>query len=240
MTVPSLVAARVSFCHWSRPWWAAISDSERVSVYFTGLPIRRAAMKVMNSSGVTCSLPPKPPPTSGSDDPDLGLGHAEDRGEQEPQDVRVLRGRPHGELLAGRVHDDGARLHERRDESLLAVLPLDHDAVGAGLGDRRLDVAAGAGVLGVELPEGGLVGPELRVREDLVLGGLAEVEGGGELLVVHVDQLGGVPRLGRRTRDDDGDDLAGEGDPADGDRRVVRRHLVGGDRPGVGQLPAGH
>ncbi len=66
MTLPSLVAARVSFCHWSRPWWAAISDSDRVSVYFTGLPSRRAAMKVMNSSGVTWSLPPKPPPTSGA------------------------------------------------------------------------------------------------------------------------------------------------------------------------------
>ena len=65
VTVPSLVAARVRFCHWSRPWWAAIKDSERVSVYLQGFPNLRATMKVMNSSGVVCSLPPKPPPTSG-------------------------------------------------------------------------------------------------------------------------------------------------------------------------------
>ena len=37
VTVPSFSAASVSFCHWSRPW-AAIRDSERVSVYLTGLP----------------------------------------------------------------------------------------------------------------------------------------------------------------------------------------------------------
>ena len=64
--MPSLVAASVSFWIWSRPWCAAISDSLRVSVYLHGLPIRRAARKVMNSSGVTCSLPPNPPPTSGA------------------------------------------------------------------------------------------------------------------------------------------------------------------------------
>ncbi len=41
VTLPSFSAARVSFCHWSRPWCALSSDSERVSVYFTGLLIRR-------------------------------------------------------------------------------------------------------------------------------------------------------------------------------------------------------
>ena len=41
-------------------------DSERVSVYFAGLPSRRATISVTISSGVTCSLPPKPPPTSGA------------------------------------------------------------------------------------------------------------------------------------------------------------------------------
>ena len=64
--MPSFSAASVSFCHWSRPWWAAISDSERVSVYFTGLPTWRATHQAIHSSGVTCSLPPKPPPTSGA------------------------------------------------------------------------------------------------------------------------------------------------------------------------------
>ena len=75
--MPSLVAARVSFCHWSRPWWAAISDSERVSVYFTGLPSRRAAMKVMNSSGVDLELAAEAAADVRGDDPDLGLGDAE-------------------------------------------------------------------------------------------------------------------------------------------------------------------
>ena len=37
VTVPSLSAASVSRCHWSRPWWATISDSLRVSVYLHGL-----------------------------------------------------------------------------------------------------------------------------------------------------------------------------------------------------------
>ncbi len=64
--MPSLVADSVSFCHWSRPWWPDIIDSERVSVYFTGFPSRRATAQVIHSSGVVCSLPPKPPPTSGA------------------------------------------------------------------------------------------------------------------------------------------------------------------------------
>ena len=41
-------------------------DSVRVSVNFTGLPSRRATRKQTSSSGVNCSLPPKPPPTSGA------------------------------------------------------------------------------------------------------------------------------------------------------------------------------
>ena len=64
--MPSFSAASVSRCHWSRPWWPTISDSERVSVYFTGRPRRRAIAKVIHSSGVCWSLPPKPPPTSGA------------------------------------------------------------------------------------------------------------------------------------------------------------------------------
>ena len=66
VTLPSLVAASVSFCHWSRPWWPDTRDSERVSVYLQGLLIRRETHQVIHSSGVVCSLPPKPPPTSGA------------------------------------------------------------------------------------------------------------------------------------------------------------------------------
>ncbi len=111
--------------------------------------------------------------------------------------------------------------------------PLDHDAVGAGLGDRVVDVAAGAGLGGVEDPERRLVGAEVGVREHLVRGRLLEVERGRQLVVLDVDQLGGVARLGGGAGDDDGDDLAGEGDPVAGHRRVGGRDLVGGDRPGV-------
>ena len=99
--------------------------------------------------------------------------------------------------------------------------------------DRLLDVAAGAGLGRVEHPERRLVGAEVGVREHLVLRGLLEVERGGQLVVVDVDQLGGVPRLGGGAGHDDGDDLAGEGDPVDRDRQVRRGDLLGGDRPGV-------
>ena len=64
--LPSRSAAMSMYWIWSRPWCALISDSLRVSVHLTGLPSRRATRRVMTSSGVTCSLPPKPPPTSGA------------------------------------------------------------------------------------------------------------------------------------------------------------------------------
>jgi len=89
----------------------------------------------------------------GGDHPDLGLRDAGHRGQQELQDVRDLGGRPHGDLLTGRVDDGRAGLHEGGNQALLAVLALDDDAVGAGLGDGVVDVPAGACVRGVELPE---------------------------------------------------------------------------------------
>ena len=51
---------------WSRPWCAASSDSERVSVHLTGLPSFWASATQSISSGSTPILPPKPPPTSGA------------------------------------------------------------------------------------------------------------------------------------------------------------------------------
>ena len=59
--------------------------------------------------------------------------------------------------------------------------------------------------------------------EDVVGRGLLEVEDGGQLVVVDVDELGGVPGLRRGAGDDDRDDLAGEGDPVDRDRQVRLR-----------------
>ena len=66
VTLPSLSAASVSVCTWSRPWWPAMRLSLRVSVYFTGFDSRRATAHAIHSSGVVWSLPPKPPPTSGA------------------------------------------------------------------------------------------------------------------------------------------------------------------------------
>ncbi len=117
------------------------------------------------------------------DHPDLRLGHARRGGQREAQDVGDLGRRPHGQLLTRRVDHDRAGLHEGRDQPLLAVLPLDHDAVGAGLGDGLLDVAAGAGLARVEHPQCGLVGAEVGMRERAALVGSGrsrlELERGG-------------------------------------------------------------
>ena len=53
-------------------------------------------------------------------------------------------------------------------------------------------------------------------------GGRLELERGGQLVVLDVDQLGRVACLGGRASHDDGDDLAGEGDPVGRHRRVRR------------------
>ena len=66
MRVPSFLAVSTRSWIWSRPWWAASSDSERVSVHFTGLPSFCAIARQSISSGSTPILPPNPPPTSGA------------------------------------------------------------------------------------------------------------------------------------------------------------------------------
>src|SRR5918995_80144 len=73
-TLPSRSDAMSMYWIWSRPWWAVISDSLRVSVHLTGFPSRRATSRLMTSSGVTCSLPPKPLLHEPSADHDLGVG----------------------------------------------------------------------------------------------------------------------------------------------------------------------
>ena len=170
----------------------------------------------------------------GGDDADLGLGDARRRGHEEPEDVGDLRGRPDDDLLAGRVDDGGPRLHERGHEPLLAVLALDDDAVLARLGDGCVDVATRAGGGGVELPEGGAVGAQVGVHEHLVLHRLSSVEHGRELVVVDVDELGGVAGCRRGAGGHDGDDLAGARDAVDGHGEVGGGLLLVVQRPGVG------
>ena len=65
VTVPSRLAVIVMSWIWSRPWWAASGDSERVSVHLTGLPSFCETRMASISSGMMEILPPKPPPTSG-------------------------------------------------------------------------------------------------------------------------------------------------------------------------------
>ena len=69
----------------------------------------------------------------GGDDPQLVLGDAGDHRQHHPQDVRDLGRRPHREVVALRLDDDRARLHERRDQPLLDEPPADDDL---GVGER--------------------------------------------------------------------------------------------------------
>ena len=208
VTLPSLVAARVSFCHWSRPWWAEIRDSERVSVYLHGLPILRATAQVIHSSGVVCSLPPNPPPTSGAITRIFDSGTPVVAASRN----RVMCGiwvadhmvicSPVGSTTTDRGSmKAGISRCWRYSRSMTMPSAL-------RLGDDLVDGAAGALARGVELPERGLVRAEVGVREDLVLGGLLEVQHGGQHLVLDVHELGGVAGLGGAAGHDDGDDLA--------------------------------
>ena len=96
----------------------------------------------------------------GRDHPDLGLWQTRRCGDAEAQDVRDLSGRPHDHLLAGGVDNRRARLHEGWDEPLLTVLPLDDDAVFAGLGNGLVDIAASTGRRRIQRPHVTLVGPD--------------------------------------------------------------------------------
>lgn len=151
--------------------------------------------------------------------------------------MRHLGRGPDRQLLAGRVHDAGAGLHERGDQALLAEAAADDDGVAVGLGglDGLGHVGTGAGRSGVEHPGRGDVGAEVRVDElGAVLRGGLHVEDRLERLVVDLDELGGVARGGGRPGDDDGDTLTGEVDAADGEHRALRGLLVRGDRPRAG------
>jgi hypothetical protein len=63
---PSFVAAIRTWSTWPRPWWLVAMFSERVSIHFTGWPSCLEAHAHSVSSAHTCSLLPKPPPTSGA------------------------------------------------------------------------------------------------------------------------------------------------------------------------------
>ena len=66
----------VSFCHWSRPWWAAISDSERVSVYLHRLADPAGHRPGDPLLGRGLQLAAEAAADVGRDHPDLRLGYA--------------------------------------------------------------------------------------------------------------------------------------------------------------------
>ena len=169
------------------------------------------------------------------DDPDLLLRRTGQQRQQEAQDVRDLGGRPDGESAAAtrRVDDDAARLHERRNQPLLHVAPLDDDL---GARERLVGGPAGAGRARVEDPGVALVGALVRVHQ---LGAVGErrlhVEHDRQRLVVDVDRLERVDGGGLAARHHDRDRLADVADLVDRERRPVRHHDVLGDRPGARQ-----
>jgi hypothetical protein len=167
------------------------------------------------------------------------LGQAEGQREHRLEDVRHLGRGPHDELLARGVDDRGAGLHEHRHEALLAEAATDHDlvVVRLRLADGLGRVAAGARLARVEHPLGVRVRAQLRVHEGgAVLQRLLHVQDRLELVVVDLDQLGGVLGDRRAARDDHGDTLTGEVHTAAGQRGTLGRTHVLRDRPRAGEL----
>ena len=147
---------------------------------------------------VHVELGPEPAADVRGDDPDLRLRDAQDELHREAKDVRDLRRGPQRHLV-GRtdLRDQPARLDRVRDQPWLAIAAGDDDV---GRVDRRLDAVR------FELPHVALVRPEVRVDDGrAVRDRLLDVRDRGELLVLDVDELGGVFRectgLGDHHRD---------------------------------------
>ena len=235
VTVPSAFAASVTFCHWSRPWCPDINDSDLVSLYLQGFPVRRAAMTVSTSSGVNWSLPPKPPPTSGA----------------------ITR-----TLLSGMPSTSEVKIRTKCgtwvDDQIVSCSGVGSTAIARGSMKAGMSrcwrisfsitmppsrAAAIAASTSPPVPDS--AESYFQTAETFVprsgwaitssVGRGPQVEHRRQFLVVHVDQVGGVVRLGRVTGDDHGNDLTGEGDVVDRHRRVHRRLLIRGDLPGVRQ-----
>ena len=90
VTVPSDLAASVSFWIWSRPWCAAIRDSLRVSVYLHGLPSRLAATHGEHLLGRELQLAAESAADVRRDHAELALGDARHERHEVAHDVRDL------------------------------------------------------------------------------------------------------------------------------------------------------
>jgi hypothetical protein len=192
----------------------------------------RARATATNSSAVDLQLGAEAAADLGGDDPELGLGDAEDQGQEDPHEVRDLGRRPDGELALGRhrLDHDGARLERVGDQARVEVALGDHHR---GVGEDLVDVAV------VQLPGVHLVAAELLVDDVGALGrGRLDVGHHRQLVVVDVDRLGGVHGVLAAVGHHHGDDLAHVPDPVLGHRPVVGDARVVGVLAGVGA--AGH
>ena len=229
VTVPSRRAASVSFWIWSRPWCAASMDSLRDSVYLTGLPSRRATSRAITSSGVTCSLPPKPPPTSGAMTRNLCSGIS--------SVIASMSRRMCGIWVADHTVSCGP----------VGSTTTERGSMNAGISRcwRKVrctttsasrmacfDVTAGAGLRGVERPDRADVGAEIGMHQVGAVGGRGrEIEHDRQFVVVDVDRLERVVRFIGAAGHHDGDGFAGEVHRVHRERGCGRRLHVFGDLP---------
>jgi hypothetical protein len=159
-------------------------------------------------------LAPEPTPDVRSDHPQLVVSKARPTEHQMLDDVGCLRRDPRGVAGAGRLDDDGARLHRRREHAwLLESSP--HDDLGGS--ERLVYVAVLAGSIDHGVGRARLV--ELSgARGD----GGHGVRHDRKRFVVGIDQLRSISGLRRCTRDDDSHRLAGVAHHVDREQRHVR------------------
>ena len=233
VTLPSLSAARVSVCTWSRPWWAAIRLSLRVSVYFTGFISRRATAQAIHSSGVAWSLPPKPPPTSGAMTRILLSG------------TPVVAARANRRMCGIWVADHMVSCSPVGSTTTL------RGSMKAGISrcwrySRSMTmplVRASSMAASTSLPVP--ASPESKTHSADLLVPRSGCASTSSLRAFLMPRTAGSSSYSTSTssaasrasaalrRHHDRHDLAGEGDPVGGHRRVGGRLLVGRDRPGV-------
>ena len=192
-------------------------------------------MKTMNSSGVTWSLPPKPPPTSGAMtrilDSDM------------PSTAASRKRRMCGFWVADHMvscSPVGSTTTERGSMNA-GMSRCWRNSRSMTMPSARAVAIASSTLPPVPAPSesncqnADLLVPRSGCARTVSSAASRRSSAAGQLLVVDVHELGGVTGLGGGAGDDDGHDLTGEGHPVHGDRGVVGGDLVGGDGPGVGQ-----
>ena len=155
--------------------------------------------------GADAGLAPERPADVGRDDADVVLGETEGVGEQVARVVGVLRGDPGGHApvtvtVSGGLDQDGVAL-DRRDRDALVDHPHPDDVVGCPERVGTVLVAAADGNIGAEV---------LELQGSAVCDRGLDVGHDREVVVVDVDQLDRVDRLGPGLGEDQGDGVADE------------------------------